>query len=100
MFDHLLRRWGRTRQLSLINHIARPTNVPDNTISTLSQLLCDGVSLVDNEVLVEDLKDLPSLKIRHGVESLREEEEEDVRVMRLEGIYARESGVKVSSFVW
>ena len=36
-------------------------NVPDNTISTLSQLLCDGVSLVDNEVLVEDLEDLSSL---------------------------------------
>jgi len=75
-------------------------NIPNDSISPLTELLCDCVSLVDNEVLVEDLKDLPSLKIRHGVESLREEEEEDVRVMRLEGIYARESGVKVSSFVW
>ena len=42
-------------------------SLPDNAVSSLSQLLSDGVSLVNNEVLVEDLEDLPSLKICHYV---------------------------------
>lgn len=41
-------------------------HIPDDTISTLSQLLCDSVSLVHDEVLVEDLEDLAPLQIGHG----------------------------------
>ena len=43
----------------------RPGFLPDNTISSLSQLFGDSVSLVNDEVLVEDFKHLPPLKIRH-----------------------------------
>ena len=43
---------------------------PDNTISSLTELLCDSVSLIDDEVLVEDLEDLSSLKVRHDVGGL------------------------------
>lgn len=39
--------------------------LPDDAIGTLSQLLGHSVSLVDNEVLVEDLEDLASLEIGH-----------------------------------
>jgi hypothetical protein len=42
-------------------------SLPDNTISTLPKFLCDGVSLVDDEVLVEDLEDLSSYEICHVV---------------------------------
>jgi hypothetical protein len=40
---------------------------PNNAISSLAKLLCDGVSLVDDEVLVEDLKHLSSYEICHVV---------------------------------
>lgn len=40
--------------------------LPDNTICSLAKLLGDSVALVDDEVLVEDLEDLPSLEVRHG----------------------------------
>lgn len=40
--------------------------LPNDTVSALSQLLCDIVLLVDNEVLVEDLEDLATLQISHG----------------------------------
>ena len=45
---------------------SRVIYVPNNAVSTLPKLLGHGVSLVDDEVLVEDLKDLTPLKIRHG----------------------------------
>lgn len=35
--------------------------IPNNTISALTQLLGDGVSLVNDEVLVEDLENFSSL---------------------------------------
>lgn len=41
-------------------------NEPNNTISSLAELLGDSISLVDNEVLVEDLENLATLKISHG----------------------------------
>lgn len=34
---------------------------PDDTISTLTQLLGDGITLVDDKVLVKDLEDFPAL---------------------------------------
>lgn len=41
-------------------------HIPDNAICALSQLFCHGISLIDNEILVEDLKDLTPLKtVRH-----------------------------------
>ena len=49
-----------------ILHLRRPNpDEPDDTVSTLSQLLGNGISLVDNKVLVEDLEDLSSLQICH-----------------------------------
>lgn len=39
--------------------------IPNNTISSLAELLRDSISLVDDEVLVEDLEDLAALKISH-----------------------------------
>lgn len=41
-------------------------DVPDNAISSLTELLGDGVALVDNKVLVEDLEDLATHEISHG----------------------------------
>jgi hypothetical protein len=41
------------------------TDIPDNTICALTELLGDSVALVDDEVLVEDLEDLATLEIRH-----------------------------------
>lgn len=45
--------------------------LPDNTVSSLAKLFCDIVALIDNEILVEDLEDLPALKICHLVAGLR-----------------------------
>jgi hypothetical protein len=42
-------------------------NLPHDTISTLPKLLCHCISLVDDKVLVEDLKDLSPLEICHDV---------------------------------
>jgi hypothetical protein len=39
--------------------------VPDNAISALAKLLCDGVALIDDEVLVEHLEHLAALKVSH-----------------------------------
>lgn len=36
-------------------------SLPDDAVGALAKLLGDGVSLVDDEVLVEDLEDLASL---------------------------------------
>ena len=41
--------------------------LPDNTIGALAELLRHSISLIDDKVLVEDLEDLSSLQIRHGV---------------------------------
>jgi hypothetical protein len=41
------------------------SGIPNNTISALSKLFGNGVSLVNNEVLVEHLEHLSSLKICH-----------------------------------
>lgn len=43
----------------------RDRGLPDNAISALSKLLGDGVALVNDEVLVEDLKHLAALEIGH-----------------------------------
>lgn len=42
--------------------------IPDDTVGALAKLLRHHISLVDDEVLVEDLEDLPALesKVRHG----------------------------------
>lgn len=41
-------------------------NSPDDAVGALSKLLGDGVALIDDKVLVEDLEDLPSLEVGHG----------------------------------
>lgn len=38
---------------------------PHDAVGSLAQLLCNGVALVHDEVLVEDLEDLSSLQIGH-----------------------------------
>lgn len=35
---------------------------PNNSISTLAELLCDHISLINDEVLIENLEGLPSLE--------------------------------------
>jgi hypothetical protein len=47
--------------------------VPHDTVSALSQLFCDGVSIINNEILIEDLKDFTATKVAHG-DSLRRKE--------------------------
>ena len=42
-------------------------DLPYNAISSLPKFLCHVVSLVDNEVLVEDLEDFAALKVCHVV---------------------------------
>jgi hypothetical protein len=37
--------------------------IPDNAISSLTQLLSDYISLIDNKFLVEDLEGLTALEI-------------------------------------
>ncbi|CAF3612298.1 unnamed protein product [Fusarium graminearum] len=39
----------------------RCANSPDDTVSSLAELLGDSVALINNKVLVKDLEDLPSL---------------------------------------
>lgn len=46
------------------SHGASPGS-PDDPISSLSKFFGDIVAFVNNEILIEDLKDLPALKIRH-----------------------------------
>lgn len=38
-------------------------HVPNNTVSSLAQLLGHGVAIIHDKVLVENLKDLPSLQL-------------------------------------
>ena len=35
-------------------------DLPDNSVSTLAQLFSNNVAIVDDEILVEDLEDLPA----------------------------------------
>lgn len=42
-------------------------DLPDNSVCTLSHLLGHIVPFVDNELLVEDLEGMASLKVRHYV---------------------------------
>ncbi len=45
----------------------RLSDAPYYAISSLAQLLCNVISLVNDEVLVEDLEDLAALKVSHLV---------------------------------
>jgi len=45
--------------------------IPDNTVSSLAQLLGDSISLVDDEVLVKHLEHLTALEISHGGQCAR-----------------------------
>lgn len=45
----------------------RQCDVPYDTISSLPKLLCHIISLIDNEVLIEDLEDFAALKVSHVV---------------------------------
>lgn len=50
--------------------------IPDNAVCALAQLFCHRISLIDNEVLVEDLEDLTPLKtVRHTHDVARSPEE-------------------------
>lgn len=40
-------------------------HVPNDAICTLTQLFCDSVSFVNDEVLVEDLEDLAARHVGH-----------------------------------
>jgi hypothetical protein len=52
---------------ALLGKTTMSVGLPDNSISTLTKLFCDHISLINNEVLVEHLEGLPSLKseVRH-----------------------------------
>ena len=39
--------------------------LPDDTVRTLTELLCDCISFVDDKVLVEDLEYFASLEVGH-----------------------------------
>jgi hypothetical protein len=55
-----------------MNPFPETLSLPDNTISTLTELLGYRVSLVDDEVLVEHLEHLSPLKVCHGGEGVWE----------------------------
>ena len=40
-------------------------DLPDNTIRSLAQLFCHGVSVVHDEILVKYLEDLPATQVTH-----------------------------------
>lgn len=54
--------------------VDRWRNSPDDAVCALAKLLGDGISLVDDKVLVEDLENFASVKVRHderrGVEEM------------------------------
>lgn len=52
----------RSQQRSARLHV---DNLPDDTIGALTKLFGDGVALVNDEVLIEDLEGLAPLKFRH-----------------------------------
>ena len=39
--------------------------LPDDTICALAQLFCNGISVINHEVLIEDLEDLPPGEVTH-----------------------------------
>ena len=41
-------------------------NRPDNPVSALTEFFCHSITLIDDEVLAEDLKDLATLNFTHG----------------------------------
>lgn len=43
----------------------KESHAPNNAVSSLAELLGDGIALVDDEVLVEDLENLASLQVTH-----------------------------------
>lgn len=55
-----------TRKMQSATRRGESPCLPDNAVGALAQLLGDGISLVDDEVLVKDLEDLPSLEVAHG----------------------------------
>ena len=42
------------------------TFIPDDSVGSLAKLLCNGVALINNEVLVEHLEDFAALKVSHN----------------------------------
>ena len=46
--------------------------LPYDAISSLSELFSHVVALIDNEILVEDLEDLPALEVRHDLAASHE----------------------------
>jgi hypothetical protein len=49
-----------------------PRDLPNDPVCTLSQLFGHSVSLIDNEVLVEDLEDLAATEVGHGGQAVNE----------------------------
>lgn len=58
------------------------SNLPDNAVCALAQLLGDIVALIDDKVLVEDLEDLATLQVGHDKHSYKEENKKDGRKKR------------------
>jgi hypothetical protein len=58
-------------------HVARVI-LPNNAISTLPKFFCDGIAVINDEVLVEDLEDLAARHIRHSVGDFRKREKQAV----------------------
>lgn len=56
---------GLKQSQSLTVRVFSADRVPDNSICPLTQLFGNIVTLVDDEVLVEDLEDLATLKVCH-----------------------------------
>ena len=46
-------------------HTVIENNTPDNAVSSLTKLLCHGISFIDDKVLIEDFENLPPLQVRH-----------------------------------
>ena len=60
--------------------------LPDDAVRALTELLGDGVALVDDEVLVEDLEDLAPREIGHLV-AIRRRRGVNRRELRGAGLY-------------
>lgn len=63
--EHTL--WFKHAENGLAGHLSNTEwrDRPYNAISALAQLFGHSISLVDNEVLVEDFEDLSPLQIGH-----------------------------------
>jgi len=62
---------GQVGEWKWIRGSSKLGGIPNDAISTLSKLLCDCVSLINDEVLIEDLEDLATSHIRHDVGEFR-----------------------------